>query len=439
MAGAIAEVRKNISEITKKLLTDIVGIRIGIMAVGDYCDQDSKYVVSSVDLCNDVDKLQQWVTTVSPTSGGDTPEAYEFVLREANKLSWKASNRALVLIGDAYPHVDSYMEPRIYWGDELEALIKNQVKVYGVLAGGSGSNESRDFFTAIAERSNGIFMELRHFGLVEDMFMAVCYKEFSDAGLEAFASVVEGAGKMDEDRSKMFNQLRRGPSSVADAAAAVAKEKPWQWWKKGAAGSPLYKLDEATGRWQTARRTAAAATPKKKPTPKKKAPAAAVAAAAAAASSDSEEEPKKRVAPKRKSATKKKEDEEEEEEEEEEEKPKKRTRASAAAAAAKKKKESSEESSDEDMAKPKVAPKVGGNYYVRGNDEVKPWIARVVKVTSRSIVVSWYEELASYADHYTHLPAWVDDIPQSSILAPARMTQDESTGMFVRTGKMPAI
>jgi hypothetical protein len=96
------------------------------LIVGDYCDYNT-YVVTQQDLCTDVNQLVNWVDNVKKTGGGDAPEAYELALREAKGLSWSPLpqvNKAFVIIGDASPHAPSYTTEKIYWRDEVAALVK---------------------------------------------------------------------------------------------------------------------------------------------------------------------------------------------------------------------------------------------------------------------------------------------------------------------------
>ena len=86
MYSCLAQVRTNIEETSKRLFAEIKGIKIGIIAIGDYCDSLSTYVVKTVDLTNDVDSICRFVRDVAPTGGGDTPEAYEWALHEARGL-----------------------------------------------------------------------------------------------------------------------------------------------------------------------------------------------------------------------------------------------------------------------------------------------------------------------------------------------------------------
>lgn len=170
----MVEVRKKLQESVERLHRDIKGIRIGIMAIGDYCDSATTYgmarttvprflltldtVIKPFDLGTDIKALVTFVNTVGATGGGDTPEAYELALREARKLSWRkdAGNKALVMIGDAPPHPPSYTSEQIWWRDELKELMKMGIKVYGVQCG--VESNTKLFYEEIASFTGGVYM-----------------------------------------------------------------------------------------------------------------------------------------------------------------------------------------------------------------------------------------------------------------------------------------
>ena len=107
MYSVLRQVRDVVSEMIRRLQSDIPGIRMGVIAHGDYQDQ---YCTKHVDLTSDAEKLKDFVMNVDATFGGDAPEAYEEVLRlTASELSWTpGSQRSLVLIGDDFPHEPNY-------------------------------------------------------------------------------------------------------------------------------------------------------------------------------------------------------------------------------------------------------------------------------------------------------------------------------------------
>jgi len=211
MYGHLNEVRKKLHESVERLHRDIKGIRIGVLAIGDYCDacNPNSYAVKAFDLSTDLKGIVGFVNGVAQTSGGDTPEAYELALREALSLKWReeAGNKALVIIGDAPPHPPSYTTEKIWWRDELAKLAKRGIKVYGVQCGSDGA--AKDFFDEMASGTGGVYMDLARVSLITDMFLAVCYKEFGNEAFEKFKSEATAAKPADAGLAQMFTDEHR--------------------------------------------------------------------------------------------------------------------------------------------------------------------------------------------------------------------------------------
>ena len=76
MSSVIENVKTQVMETCTTLCEDLVGIRISIMAVGDYCDQHT-YVIDSLDFSNNPKQITDFVNQVKRTGGG--------MLREGGK------------------------------------------------------------------------------------------------------------------------------------------------------------------------------------------------------------------------------------------------------------------------------------------------------------------------------------------------------------------
>jgi hypothetical protein len=98
MSQCIQEVKRKVKEVVQRLFNEIPGIRIGIVAHGDYCDKDTSYLMKYIDLCSDSQKIIDFIGSVTSTYGGDTPEAYEYVLREVQKFSWNSELHIQLLV-----------------------------------------------------------------------------------------------------------------------------------------------------------------------------------------------------------------------------------------------------------------------------------------------------------------------------------------------------
>lgn len=126
MSSILDEVRGRLQDMIQRLQSDIPGIRIGVIAHGDYCDKDVFYLTKELDLCQNVAELCQFVQDIDGTGGGDTDECYELVLRMVRQnFSWTArSQKILVMIGDANPHEPDYAMniDNINWREELKLM-----------------------------------------------------------------------------------------------------------------------------------------------------------------------------------------------------------------------------------------------------------------------------------------------------------------------------
>ncbi len=210
MYPCLSQVRDTISATAKQLFRDIPGIRIGIVAHGDYCDAppSGPYVIKMLDLTRDEDEIVKFVKKVEPTGGGDADECYELVLHEARRLTWSAGKqKILVMIGDACPHAPSYRDnvKKLDWRNEIALLREAGIHVYGVQA--LNRSESTSFYREIAKGSGGLHLNLNQFRQVVDLIMAIAYKQAGEERLLRFRDHVQEEGRMTRDMAQFFGVL----------------------------------------------------------------------------------------------------------------------------------------------------------------------------------------------------------------------------------------
>eukprot|EP00009_Paramoeba_aestuarina_P009245 CAMPEP_0201522374 /NCGR_PEP_ID=MMETSP0161_2-20130828/17150_1 /ASSEMBLY_ACC=CAM_ASM_000251 /TAXON_ID=180227 /ORGANISM="Neoparamoeba aestuarina, Strain SoJaBio B1-5/56/2" /LENGTH=472 /DNA_ID=CAMNT_0047921197 /DNA_START=75 /DNA_END=1490 /DNA_ORIENTATION=+ len=244
MASVIEKVRTQIKKTCTRLCNDLVGIRISIMAVGDYCDQ-ANYVVNSLDFSNNPSQIHKFVSSVKRTGGGDAPEAYEWALHKARQLSWRTEEdvgKAVVLIADAEPHPPSYTSANIFWQDELEMLADMGVKVYGVQALHTGATP---FYQRLAERSGGLHIRFNNFHLITEMFLAVCYREAGEEKLQEFREKNEEeknekSESKDGEMEEIMETLARPLEQKKEVESKINCTYPWYTGKCQATPSYYY-------------------------------------------------------------------------------------------------------------------------------------------------------------------------------------------------------
>ncbi|KAH3817172.1 uncharacterized protein LOC127880582 [Dreissena polymorpha] len=234
MYGVLDSVRAQIQDLVQRLQADIPGIRISIIAHGDYCDEHSSYLIKWIDFGATLPEICEFVKGVARTGGGDGPECYELVLQRAREvLSWTTgSNRALILIGDDLPHESGYTYGgktyNINWRDECDALRKMNVKVYPVQSGGNSS--VKDVYTEMATRTGGKHLALSNLSSMFDFIMMVSYREANPDMMEIYEQEMrDRAGRMNADCDAMTKTLRAADCPTVSFAKPFAAASPFSF------------------------------------------------------------------------------------------------------------------------------------------------------------------------------------------------------------------
>ena len=207
MYPCLTQVRRKVKETVTRLMNEIPGMRIGIIAHGDYCDKSSSYVTKHFKLSDDTAAICKFVQDVGPTGGGDAPECYELVLHEAQSMNWiKSTRKALVMIGDDNPHGPTDNPGKLNWRDEVDKLGGLGIPVYGVQC--LNRKHASKFYEELAHKSGGFHVSLcdrPHHG---DLLQAVVRR----AGAELRAG--SGQGRSHEPRPEQ--DVRLDPEAQAD-------------------------------------------------------------------------------------------------------------------------------------------------------------------------------------------------------------------------------
>jgi hypothetical protein len=215
MSQCIAEVRRKVQQVIHRLIEEIPGIKIGVVAHGDYCDEKETYLMKHVDIGSTESQIVDFVKNVENTDGGDYPEAYEYVLREVQKLTWTSdSMRALVMIGDAYPHKKEDNPNKIDWKEEVEEIKKMGINIYSVQALYSGNGSSYTFYKQMAQITNGYHLFLGQFSTICDMLLAICFNQMGSERLSQFEQEIQKTEYgMNMGLRKMFDVMLKRTST----------------------------------------------------------------------------------------------------------------------------------------------------------------------------------------------------------------------------------
>src|SRR5262245_45620512 len=225
MYPCLTQVRRHVKSTVARLFEEVPGIRIGIIAHGDYCDQRSTYVTKHLRLTDDVDAICKFVETVQATGGGDAPECYELVLHEAQDHPWtEDATRALVMIGDELPHPPNSNPGKLNWRKEAQALADAGVAIYAVQALNRG--HAKKFYEELAGISGGFHVPLDQFSYVTDMVLAVCYRQSGEEQLQAYEQEVTTKGRMNRGLDRIFSTMLKRPAATTFATADTKAGTP---------------------------------------------------------------------------------------------------------------------------------------------------------------------------------------------------------------------
>ncbi len=145
MKSHLQSVRKQLAQVVNTLRREIEKLRVGIVAVGDHCDEPPLYAVRLYPLCSKLDEAIKFIQTVPETNGGDEAEAYEDALHVLAALPWHAvAQKIVVFIGDAYPHSAEECPQKLDWKEQILQLKREGVTIYGICL--SDNSASRSFF-----------------------------------------------------------------------------------------------------------------------------------------------------------------------------------------------------------------------------------------------------------------------------------------------------
>eukprot|EP00092_Neocalanus_flemingeri_P008093 GFUD01008733.1.p1 GENE.GFUD01008733.1~~GFUD01008733.1.p1 ORF type:complete len:520 (-),score=147.42 GFUD01008733.1:102-1661(-) len=223
MYACLGEVRRGIKQAIQRLKAEVPGIRIAIIAHGDYCDAHSSYVTKIQDFSEDEKTLCKFVENVGATGGGDADECYELVLREARtKLAWSlGSIRSLVMIGDCNPHGPNYPlnKQKINWKTECGQLKDEEIRIYAVQA--LNRKEATSFYRDLATLTDGFHLRMDQFSSIVNFMMAICFREEGGETLDAYESEVKTGGKgMNRELHRLFDTLQgRTSDDTFDSSA----------------------------------------------------------------------------------------------------------------------------------------------------------------------------------------------------------------------------
>lgn len=190
-------------------LLSLLDMEIQIIGVGDHTDGRNLMQIHPFE--RDPAKLKAAIESLSPTDGGDTPEAFECLFRVLGSVHYPTPT-VLVLVTDSIPHdMDDYEGDDdgcplgTDWLTEIEELKKKLKKIYLVSC-------ATDPHILALQRSvvgANALIQIEDVRRLVNLVMALCMSEAGD--LDRFMSILERQ-RGPERRAEVLSLLGRSVS-----------------------------------------------------------------------------------------------------------------------------------------------------------------------------------------------------------------------------------
>lgn len=182
MATYIRAVRTKVEELTNDLFSNSSNLKMKIVAFGDYCDfrgyNDPGNAYQFTDLTSNVAVLINFIHNAESTSGGDTAEFYEYVLKRIiDETDWRSnSKKVILLIADFMPHELGY--------SCLPAIKNNQIdwRVQAYIAQGAGIQvdtltirNDQPWYQELSDITGGVCMPFKSVEKINEAILGSTY------------------------------------------------------------------------------------------------------------------------------------------------------------------------------------------------------------------------------------------------------------------------
>jgi hypothetical protein len=229
MYPCLTQVRRQVADLLKTLFAKVPGIRLAVLAHGDYGDT---WVTKSIDLTTNQAALIEFVNSVksSATSNTDWAECYELVLREAHtRFTWTpGAVHAIVMIGDATPHElgTARNVNNLDWRAEAAEILRQGFRFYAVQAMNDYAS-GIEFWKPLAQLTRGVHLELDQFSDTTEFLLAICQHVNGGADqVRTYCEEVRGRSAINRAQARMFSTLAGAAVATTDGALGSSGMTP---------------------------------------------------------------------------------------------------------------------------------------------------------------------------------------------------------------------
>lgn len=182
MSSYINQVKDHVETLINDWFKNVPNLRMKIVAFGDYCDMTSKTIFGKAyqesELTDDVKKLQKFVKSAQSTSGGDSDEFYELVIKKiVEETPWRGGKKSILLIADCNPHLPGYTyvgivdKAMIDWKEEARKAARLGIAIDTLSIHG----DKYSWYKQLAEMTGGVYLPFKSSKQTGEMISAVAY------------------------------------------------------------------------------------------------------------------------------------------------------------------------------------------------------------------------------------------------------------------------
>jgi hypothetical protein len=197
MMSYIDDVKKHVEKLIPEMFSQDIDLRMKIVAFGDYCDMPSKdvfgYAYQEIDLTDNISELTNFVKGAKNTSGGDSEEFYELVIKKiVEETPWReGSKKAVLFIADYDPHRVGYSynqivkNAQIDWKKEAQKAAEKGI-AFDTLA---VLGDTFPWYKELSAITKGVWLPFQSSGKTSHIFAASAYARGGEKSRATFMSM----------------------------------------------------------------------------------------------------------------------------------------------------------------------------------------------------------------------------------------------------------
>lgn len=198
MSSYIRSVKDHVVQLVEDLFSKTEDLRIKIVAFGDYCDMKTNTEFGKayqvLELTNDKNALIKFVRDAQNTSGGDSDEFYELVIRKINnETDWRPkASKAVLLIGDAPCHRVGYtyngITNDIDWKQEAHTAKEKGIQYDTLMI------TSVNWYEELSKITGGVALPFKNAAKISQVIEGTVYARANKSAYRAASATAYASG-----------------------------------------------------------------------------------------------------------------------------------------------------------------------------------------------------------------------------------------------------